>query len=108
MRMTINRAIGTTSLVAAGTVPNGDITFRQELAIAGTVNGSVTCSGVDSGVIRILDGGSFTGEINAPTGTSLQGRRNRDRHEQYPSGHRPSRCDSILQAGNQLGSRDYG
>ena len=56
-----------TSLVAAGTVLNGDITFRQELVIAGTVNGSVTCSGVDSGVIRILDGGSFTGEITAPT-----------------------------------------
>ena len=34
-----------TSLVAAGTVLNGDITFRQELVIAGTVNGSVTCSG---------------------------------------------------------------
>ena len=56
-----------TSLVAAGTVLNGDITFRQELVIAGTVNGSVTCSGKDSGVIRILDGGSFTGEITAPT-----------------------------------------
>ena len=56
-----------TSLVAAGTVLNGDITFRQELVIAGTVNGSVTCNGVDSGVIRILDGGSFTGEITAPT-----------------------------------------
>lgn len=56
-----------TSLVAAGTVLNGDITFRQELVIAGTVNGSVTCSGEDSGVIRILDGGSFTGEITAPT-----------------------------------------
>ena len=56
-----------TSLVAAGTVLNGDITFRQELVIAGTINGSVTCSDEDSGVIRILDGGSFTGEITAPT-----------------------------------------
>ena len=32
-----------TSLVAAGTVLSGDITFRQELVIAGTVNGSVIC-----------------------------------------------------------------
>jgi len=54
-----------TSLVAAGTVLSGDITFCKEL-IAGTVNGSVMCSGEDSSVVKILEGGSFTGEINAP------------------------------------------
>jgi cytoskeletal protein CcmA (bactofilin family) len=55
-----------TSLVAAGTVLSGDITFCKELVIAGTVNGSVMCSGEDSSVVKILEGGSFTGEINAP------------------------------------------
>ncbi len=55
-----------TSLVAAGTVLSGDITFRQELVIAGTVNGSVICNGEDSSVVKILEGGTFTGEINAP------------------------------------------
>jgi cytoskeletal protein CcmA (bactofilin family) len=55
-----------TSLVAAGTVLSGDITFRQELVIAGTVNGSVICSGEDTSVVKILEGGIFTGEINAP------------------------------------------
>jgi cytoskeletal protein CcmA (bactofilin family) len=55
-----------TSLVAAGTVLSGDITFCKELVIAGTVNGSVMCSGEDSSVVKILEGGSFTGEIKAP------------------------------------------
>ena len=55
-----------TSLVAAGTVLSGDITFRQELVIAGTVNGSVICSGEDTSVVKILEGGIVTGEINAP------------------------------------------
>ena len=55
-----------TSLVAAGTFLSGDITFRNELVIAGTVNGSVTNSGEDSGVVKILEGGQFTGEIMAP------------------------------------------
>ena len=56
-----------TSLVAAGTVLSGDITFCQELVIAGTVNGSVFCDGEDTSVVKILEGGTFTGEINAPT-----------------------------------------
>lgn len=55
-----------TSLVAAGTVLSGDITFCEELVIAGTVNGSVICQGNDSSVVKILEGGTFTGEINAP------------------------------------------
>ena len=55
-----------TSLVAAGTVLSGDITFCRELVIAGTVNGSVFCDGEDTSVVRILEGGTFTGEINAP------------------------------------------
>ena len=55
-----------TSLVAAGTVLSGDITFCQELVIAGTVNGSVFCDGEDTSVVKILEGGTFTGEINAP------------------------------------------
>lgn len=55
-----------TSLVAAGTFLSGDITFCNELVIAGTVNGSVTNSGEDSGVVKILEGGQFTGEIMAP------------------------------------------
>jgi cytoskeletal protein CcmA (bactofilin family) len=53
-------------LVAAGTFLSGDITFCNELVIAGTVNGSVTNSGEDNGVVKILEGGQFTGEIVAP------------------------------------------
>ena len=55
-----------TSLVAAGTVLSGDIIFCQELVIAGTVNGSVMCKERGDSVVKILEGGSFTGEINAP------------------------------------------
>lgn len=55
-----------TSLVASGTFLSGDITFCNELVIAGTVNGSVTNSGEDNGVVKILEGGQFTGEIMAP------------------------------------------
>ena len=55
-----------TSLVAAGTFLSGDITFCNELVIAGTVNGSVTNSEEDNGVVKILEGGQFTGEIVAP------------------------------------------
>ena len=55
-----------TSLVAAGTVLSGDITFCKELVIAGTVNGSVICNDQGSSVVKILEGGTFTGEINAP------------------------------------------
>jgi cytoskeletal protein CcmA (bactofilin family) len=55
-----------TSLVAAGTVLSGDIVFCKELVIAGTVNGSVMCNDEDSSIVKILEGGTFTGEINAP------------------------------------------
>lgn len=56
----------TTSLVAEGTFLSGDITFRNELVIAGTVNGSVTSTGDDDSIVKILEGGKFTGEILAP------------------------------------------
>lgn len=55
-----------TSLVAAGTFLSGDITFCNELVIAGTVNGSVTSIGDNDGIVKILEGGKFTGEILAP------------------------------------------
>ena len=55
-----------TSLVAAGTFLSGDITFRNELVIAGTVNGSVTSTGDNDSIVKILEGGKFTGEILAP------------------------------------------
>ena len=55
-----------TSLVAAGTFLSGDITFCNELVIAGTVNGSVTSTGNNDSIVKILEGGKFTGEILAP------------------------------------------
>jgi cytoskeletal protein CcmA (bactofilin family) len=55
-----------TSLVAAGTFLSGDITFCNELVIAGTVNGSVTSIGDNDSIVKILEGGKFTGEILAP------------------------------------------
>ena len=55
-----------TSLVAAGTFLSGDITFCNELVIAGTVNGSVTSTGDHDSIVKILEGGKFTGEILAP------------------------------------------
>ncbi|MBT5682076.1 MAG: polymer-forming cytoskeletal protein [Gammaproteobacteria bacterium] len=55
-----------TSLVAAGTFLSGDITFCNELVIAGTVNGSVTSNGDNDSIVKILEGGKFTGEILAP------------------------------------------
>ena len=55
-----------TSLVAAGTFLSGDITFCNELVIAGTVNGSVTSTGNNDSIVKILEGGKFTGEIVAP------------------------------------------
>ena len=55
-----------TSLVAAGTFLSGDITFCNELVIAGTVNGSVSSTGDNDSIVKILEGGKFTGEILAP------------------------------------------
>ena len=55
-----------TSLVAEGTFLSGDITFCNELVIAGTVNGSVTSTGDKESIVKILEGGKFTGEILAP------------------------------------------
>ena len=45
---------------------SGDITFCNELVIAGTVNGSVTSTGDNDSIVKILEGGKFTGEILAP------------------------------------------
>ena len=56
-----------TSLVAEGTSLSGDFSFLEEFLVAGTVNGSVNCSGDQHGVVKILDGGSLIGEINSPT-----------------------------------------
>jgi cytoskeletal protein CcmA (bactofilin family) len=56
----------TISLVAAGTFLSGDITFCNELVIAGTVNGSVIHAGDNEGIVKILEGGQFKGEIVAP------------------------------------------
>ena len=55
-----------TSLVSEGTSLSGDLKFEKELVVAGSVNGSITCSGDDRGVVKILDGGALIGEINAP------------------------------------------
>ncbi|MBO78531.1 MAG: hypothetical protein CMQ22_03065 [Gammaproteobacteria bacterium] len=55
-----------TSLVAHGTSLSGDLVFNKELVIAGSVNGSISCNGDDSSVVKILDGGQLIGEINAP------------------------------------------
>ena len=52
-----------TSLVAEGTSLSGDFSFLEEFLVAGTVNGSVNCSGDEHGVVKILDGGSLIGEI---------------------------------------------
>jgi cytoskeletal protein CcmA (bactofilin family) len=45
---------------------SGYITFCNELVIAGTVNGSVTSTGDNDSIVKILEGGKFTGEILAP------------------------------------------
>ncbi len=55
-----------TSLVSEGTSLSGDLKFEKELVVAGSVNGSITCSGDDKGVVKILDGGALIGEINSP------------------------------------------
>ena len=55
-----------TSLVSEGTSLSGDLKFEKELVVAGSVNGSITCSGDDRGVVKILDGGALVGEINSP------------------------------------------
>ena len=55
-----------TSLVSEGTSLSGDLKFEKELVVAGSVNGSITCSGDDKGVVKILDGGALVGEINSP------------------------------------------
>ena len=55
-----------TSLVSEGTSLSGDLKFEKELVVAGSVNGSITCSGDDRGVVKILDGGALIGEVNAP------------------------------------------
>ena len=38
-----------TSLVSEGTSLSGDLKFEKELVVAGSVNGSITCSGDDRG-----------------------------------------------------------
>ncbi len=55
-----------TSLVSEGTSLSGDLKFEKELVVAGSVNGSITCSGDDKGVVKILEGGALIGEINSP------------------------------------------
>ena len=56
-----------TSLVSEGTSLSGDLKFEKELIVAGSVNGSITCSGVDDkAVVKILDGGGLVGEIHSP------------------------------------------
>ena len=55
------------SLVAEGTSLSGDFSFIKEFLVAGTVNGSVSCSGDKNGVVKILDGGILVGEINSPS-----------------------------------------
>tara|TARA_B100001093_G_scaffold347891_1_gene332512 strand:- start:3928 stop:4326 length:399 start_codon:yes stop_codon:yes gene_type:complete len=55
------------SLVAEGASLRGDFSFVEEVLVAGTVNGSVIYSGDEHGIVKILDGGSLTGEINSPT-----------------------------------------
>ena len=91
-----------TSLVAAGTVLSGDITFRQELVIAGTVNGSVICDGEDTSVVKILKA------ARSPVKSTLQGWKLLVRSMLMSPARavfhrfirRSQRCDSFLQAGS--------
>ncbi len=54
------------TLIADGTEFKGDITFDRELVIAGSVVGSVSCAEDAQGTLRILESGSFSGEVNVP------------------------------------------
>ena len=55
-----------TTLIAAGTIIDGDVVFSGTLEIEGVVNGVVRSGGDEHAVVRILPGGHVRGDVHAP------------------------------------------
>lgn len=55
-----------TTIVAAGAVVDGTITFRGTLEIEGRVNGNIIAAGDEQAVVRVLEGGHVYGNVSAP------------------------------------------
>ncbi len=61
------RATDPTTLIAEGALVNGEFHFSGSLEIHGAVNGKIIADDQNGALIRILNGGSVTGEIMVPT-----------------------------------------
>ena len=55
-----------TTLIATGTIVEGNISFSGTLELEGTVNGDVRSNGERHEVVRILPGGHVFGNVYAP------------------------------------------
>ena len=59
-------AQGETTLVSAGTLIEGDLTFTGTIELEGKVIGEIRAGSDDHAVVRILPGGQVIGDIHAP------------------------------------------
>ena len=57
---------GDTTLIAAGAVIDGTVTFDGVLEIEGCVNGNIIAAADEQAVVRVLQGGKVRGNVSAP------------------------------------------
>jgi cytoskeletal protein CcmA (bactofilin family) len=55
-----------TTLIATGTLVEGDVRFGGTLELEGTIRGAIRAQGDDHAVVRILPGGHVDGDVHAP------------------------------------------
>jgi len=57
---------GDTTLIAAGAVIDGTVTFDGVLEVEGCINGNIVAAADEQAVVRILQGGKVRGNVSSP------------------------------------------
>ena len=65
-KVDFDRHAGRTTMIAKGTVVNGDVHFEGGLLVEGTIKGNVRAEDGTDALLRLSEAGSIEGEIHVP------------------------------------------
>lgn len=78
-KVDFDRHAGKTTMIAKGTVINGDVSFEGGLLVEGTIKGNVKADDGSEALLRLSEAGKIEGEIHVPN-VVVNGRVNGDVH----------------------------
>ncbi len=78
-KVDFDRHAGKTTMIAKGTVVNGDVTFEGGLLVEGIIKGNVSAEAGTESLLRLSEAGQIEGQINVPN-VVVNGKVNGDVH----------------------------